>query len=851
VFTRTHNSRMIACVLLIALTGLSAGISAAGLPFPQDQPRQPLSEQERQKILERMLQQMQGKPGDGQPARNVPDAAPGAAPAPAAATPSIVQRAPLGSGQIQLSYDNAELYEFINQVADTLGITPIIIDPEVKGSVTIHSSAPMSREDVFPLFMMILKNNNAALVKEGDIYQIVPTSSALKRGVEIIDHLPPAAPARPASSAAAPAATPQRTAPAVPVQPPPAQAPGNVVPTPAGSNPAPKLATHVIHVEFVPVRDLIEPLKLFMTEGGVIMPYERTNMLIVTDYSDSVEKIVQLITLLDNNFLDPNLIEMVKIDYNKSADIVEDLKKVFGNGSKDSATGVNFASLDRINSIMVMANTKRALEEAKRWIEKLDLTTGRSVQTFVYTVENSTASNIAMILAALFGGGEGGSTAAAAGGGTAATSGGALTRGGLAGGAAAAGFGSGGTGGTGTTGSGSFSGGSFGGGGSGSQSGFAAGGGSQGMYGSGGYGSSGGYGGGGFGGGFGGFGGGQQLGPRLNQSTGVSSQVLLGGSFVGLQGVVRMVVDDINNSLIIQSSATDYQFLLETIRKMDVLPRQAIIDARIFEVDLTDTFSFGVSANLQAASSGNHLTTGAIDATTGALSANTFAFVGNTREILLALTALQQKTKVRILEAPSVLALDSTMARIVVGAEIPYPGTSFVAATGGATTSVQYRDTGISLIVIPRISASGSVTLDVAQEISAPGAPTTTGPTFSKTSVATTLSVKDGETVAIAGLIRNSDNEAKSGIPFLTSIPILGSLFGHTNRTATRTELLILITPHVIRTTERFNEMTQELKDSLRNVRKLVDQKDKEVLEDAQDARKDRVKQEDRKRPKQ
>jgi general secretion pathway protein D len=338
------------------------------------------------------------------------------------------------------------------------------------------------------------------------------------------------------------------------------------------------------------------------------------------------------------------------------------------------------------------------------------------------------------------------------------------------------------------------------------------------------------------------FTGGQTLGPRLNTAPTISSQILRGGVFSGLRDTVRLVVDDVNNTLIIVATQADYAFLLETIKKMDVLPRQAIIDARIFEVDLTDALSFGVSGVLQGTTTdpASHLTGGAIDAATGALSANTFAFVGNSREILLKLNALREKTKVRILEAPSVLALDGSVARIVVGSEIPYPGASFTSSEGSITQSVQYRDTGISLIVQPRISASGSVTLAITQEVSSPGAQTSSGPTFSKTSVETVLSVKDGETVAIAGLIRDSHSFVRGGVPLLSEIPILGSLFGVTNRTVTRSELIILITPHVIRTPEKFQEMTQELKDSLRNVRKWADEKEKEHVEDMEDARRER-----------
>jgi len=351
--------------------------------------------------------------------------------------------------------------------------------------------------------------------------------------------------------------------------------------------------------------------------------------------------------------------------------------------------------------------------------------------------------------------------------------------------------------------------------------------------------------------GLGSFGGtGQRLGPQLNPSRSITSQILRGGAFSGLQDTVRMVVDDINNSLIIQATAADYSYLSETIKKMDVLPRQAIIDARIFEVDLTDDLTFGVSGALQAATGGN-LTTGGID-TSGTLTANTFAFVGNARQILLALSALRAKTKVRTLEAPSVLALDGTMASIIVGSEYPYPSGSFTSAAGGSTTSVDYRDTGISLLVMPRISASGSVTLDITQEVSAPGAIITVGvgesaPSFTKTSVTTTLSVKDGETVAIAGLINTSNTISRTGVPLLSQIPLLGSLFGQTTRNVSRTELIILITPHVIRTADKFQEKTQELKDSLRHVRQEVDDTDKERAKDLENAREERQKQEQKK----
>jgi general secretion pathway protein D len=709
------------------------------------------------------------------------------------------------SGAVQMAFDNTDMYEFANQMASLLGLTPMLIDSDVKGTVSLLMAKPVPLNDIFPLFNMILKSRGAALIKQGKIYQIVPIPTALKSGIEIIEHQPPSS----SEDSKADASNDKEVAPNEII--------ASEKPRADSDSKAPQMATHVIRAEFVPVKDLIEPIKLFMTEGGYILPYERMNMLIITDYSDSTAKILELVRMLDNSWLDPNLVELIKMEYNASADVAEDLKKIFGSGgSKDAATGISFLSLDRLNAIFVMASSKRGLEEVKRWIKELDATSGKKFQTFVYVVQNSTASNIAMMITALFGGegttGSEGSSGTTAGGVGGFSNGNRNSQTGLNQGntSGLSNFGQ-----TGFQNSNSNQNSLFG------NQGFNSG------YNQGGSGT---------------FGSSQRLGPQVNPSRSVTSQILKGGTFSGLQDIVRLVVDDINNSLIIQSTPADYRYISETVKKIDVLPRQAIIDARIYEVDLTDNFSFGISGDLQARTDGN-ITKGKIAATTGQLTASTPFMIGNSRQIISAIDALRKKTKVRVLEAPSILALDGTQASFMVGSEIPYPTESFT-TTSGSNSGIQYRPTGISLIVTPQISASGSVTLTVTQEVSSKGGDTSVGtgstaPTFNKTSVANVFSVKDGETVAIAGLIRDSKDYSRGGVPVLSEIPILGSLFGTTTRTARRTELIILITPHVIQTVESFQEKTQELKDSLRNVRKFTDELDSEHIKDMEDSRRE------------
>jgi general secretion pathway protein D len=836
----TKKSRSAIIVILAAL--LMGSLSSAALTF-QDQRRVPTSDEEKRRALDELAKRLQesqqaAKPvpvpsaqppqPQQQPAPTPP--APTPPPTPVPAAPPAAGAAPRESGKVLLNMENADLYDFINQISSTLNLVPLIIDPDVKGTVNL-SSGPISKDDIMPLFNLILKNNNAALIRQNGTYQVVPISSALKRGVEFIEYLP-STPAVKPEMEKAPLPVPEtgnRPAdinnPAGPLAAFRSMAAQNAAKTnPIITTPAVKqtevskenrLATHVIRVDFVPVKDLIETVKLFMTEGGVIMPYERLNMLILTDYADSIDRILQIVHMLDNNYLDPDLVELVKINNNASADVAEDLKKIFGTGSKDSATGVSFVSLDRLNALFVLASSKRALEEVKVWIKRLDSATAKNIQTYVYVVENSTASNIASMLSALYGG-EGTSGGAAGGG----ASGNARTQGTQGTFGSGTNLGTSGTGSTPFTSQSSNQSSQFGGFNSGGSSGY--GGGSA-------------------------FGTGRQLGPQLNPNRTVTSQVLRGGQFTGLQDTVRLVVDDINNSLIVQATSVDYAYLLDTIKKMDVLPRQALIDAKVFEVDLENDSSYGLNSVLQAKGTATStITSGSINS--GTLAAQTYLPIGDAREFLATLNALSTKTKVRILEAPSVLALDGQMAQIMVGSQIPYPSTSFTPSVGGTTTGVEYRDTGISLQVIPRISASGSVTLDLVDEVSSPGADVTIGsqtaPTFTVTSVSTTLTVKDGETVAIAGLIRDGDNFSRSGVPFLSQIPLLGSLFGQTTKNSHRNELIIMITPHVIRTPEHMQQMTQELRDTLHNARKWEDQKEKEIRQDTENAQEDRNKQE-------
>jgi len=190
----------------------------------------------------------------------------------------------------------------------------------------------------------------------------------------------------------------------------------------------------------------------------------------------------------------------------------------------------------------------------------------------------------------------------------------------------------------------------------------------------------------------------------------------------------------------------------------------------------------------------------------------------------LAISLLQSVTKVNVLSSPELMVLDGQAASLQVGDLVPYLSqTSQSTITSGAPVinSIDYRETGVILQVTPHVGSDGLVTLDVSQEVSAvQPAVTTAGissPTFSDRAVTSRVAIQDGQTIGLAGLISDSDSRQNQGIPFLKNIPLLGDAFANQNNQRTRTELLVLITPHIIRTQSDAAAFTADLREELPN----------------------------------
>lgn len=297
---------------------------------------------------------------------------------------------------------------------------------------------------------------------------------------------------------------------------------------------------------------------------------------------------------------------------------------------------------------------------------------------------------------------------------------------------------------------------------------------------------------------------------------------------------IKIIADSVNNALVVQATPQDYQQIERTIQQLDILPRQVLIDAQIYEVVLDDSLSLGLFAILQNRGTlTKPQTTGSFAAGSGgppSLSAQTFAFLGRARELVAFLNASENRSRVRTLSAPSVVVSDNLTADFQVGAEVPVPTSSSVTPVQAAGTNlfaqtIQFRPTGVLLKVKPQINDSGNVRLDIAQEVSQATANTTSdivAPVIGKSTVTSSVVVRDGETLALGGFIRENQEVATSRIPLLGRIPIAGILFGSTRRVSGRTELIVLITPHVIRSFEEADLATEELKNKLKEVKKLL-----------------------------
>ena len=712
-------------------------------------------------------------------------------PAPAAA-PVAPQPVTVPGG---LNLTNASLTEVIDILARDLHIN-YILDPKVKGSVTINTYGEIRAMDLRNLLETILRMNNFSMVQVGNLYRIVPADQASRLPVA------PQANAKEFSEDE-------------------------------------HMVLNLVFLKYVTSSEMAKLLEPFMGEGFKMVSYDPANLLIIQDNSRNMKRTVDLINMFDSQNLAGERVQTYSLTNARPSDLAKDLEKIFkAYAFSEKSAAVRFLPLDRIGTLLALAPNPGSFEEVDRWIKKLDVPvriTAGSVDNHVYRLKYGRAEILGGVVSQLyglptgqFGGGAGFGGAYPQG------FGGAFRNSSVGGG-----FNGGGS---------SVGGGLFG------QQGYGQQGYGQQGYGQQGYGQQ----------GYGQQGYGQQgygvnstfnngvaagaAGPGGTPFGAAAATNAAGASGVGVDQTgtflgagangaprplaPRIVPNPFDNTLLVQGTPEQWEQISKLLETLDIAPRQVLIEAKVYEVDLTGDLASGVEALLQQRSGANRKLVGTSNfqfnpgvlLTAGAL-------VGHSRELLGFLTAQESQGHTKVISSPAVIATDSIPAAITVGSDVPTLAAQAVdpGITSGGTSqftqSISTRSTGVSLNILARVNASGVVTMVIDQAVSAPTANTTSSiqsPSFSHRDVSTQVTVEDGDTVAIGGIIQETSTQGSSGIPFLHRIPILGNAFGNKNFHKERTELIVFLTPRVIYDTTQIAEATEELKSRVKGLSKIM-----------------------------
>jgi general secretion pathway protein D len=540
----------------------------------------------------------------------------------------------------------------------------------------------------------------------------------------------------------------------------------------------PGYSVQVVPLQFIAAREMSKILEPLLPEGSILRVDEVRNLLMLAGGEAEMRHALETVSVFDMDWLAGMSVGLFTLKSVDVKNILPELEMLFGDKSKSPFAGMlRLIPIERMNAVFVVSSRPQYLEQAKVWVERLDRNSGRSgTRLHVYPVQNGSAEKIAALLSQVIGG-KNAST------GTPAAS--------VAPGLTATTIQSSGSGSSPLTGS---------------------------------------------------LGGSAGTGASLPASaTANTPSVVASGTGealgLGAGSNIKVIADKDNNALLILANGAEYEKIEEAIKKLDVVPRQVLVEVTIAEVNLTGALSYGLEwffnsdNNLSGMLFNSNPTKRALPTTpTGAVVPQLpFSAVWRTSSgnISAGLSALASNTKVNVISSPHIMVTDNQVAKINVGSSVPVQGQSTY--TGNTTTpvvtSVVYVDTGVVLSVRPHINSGGLVTLEVSQEVSDVQEGLTTAnlnsPTINKRSAQTTVAVQSGDTMVLAGLIKDDKNAGSSGMPLLSEIPIVGALFGAKNDSSTRRELIITITPRVVNDTTQAREVTAEFRKKLTGMRKL------------------------------
>ncbi len=723
--------------------------------------------------------------------------------------------------QITMNFQDVDIAVLAKFISELTGKN-FIVNESVRGKVSVISPTKVTPQQAYAIFQSILQTKGFTTVQAGPVIKIVPARVVRESAVLTNSQEP-------------------------------------------GETRGDEYVTRMVKLKNVEASSIVNVIQPMISHDGLVAAYPEANTLIITDDAWNVERLLKILGALDVEGMQQDL-AVIPLKLAFADDLAAKISQIMEERVAPGSTtqmqgrpglGVSAPSAsapthgfkivpdERTNSLIVLAPPLQ-MRQIKDLVDKLDvhspLTTAR---IHVYRLKNAQSAEIVGVISSLIGGGGGGGTLSPV------TGRGSLGRGGQGMGM---GMGSG------------FGGGGFGGGGYGGSS-FGGGYGGYGGSSFGGGGGYGGYGGSSFGGG-GGFGGSRSSGYG-SSGMGGGTSVSSGGGMSGGTGVnpltsnfesqVSVTADPATNSLVISAAPQDYEILRNIIEQLDVPRRQVFVQAVVVEVSTTHERDLGINFSSGTNFSGSTLGVGQLNfgqlqnalssplgmtglslgltsasscsipaAAAASTTTTTTTTTGNVSvpcDVAL-LTALAADTHSNILSSPTLLTADNEEATIVVGENLPFVSSALAsgALVNNIFNSVDRQNVGITLDIVPQVTEGDYVRMDLYEEVSAVVGGTensTLGPTTTIRSASTTVMVQDHRTTVIGGLLSDNTSLSGQGVPYLSTIPVLGNLFSNTSRTADKTNLIVFLTPHVIRSRQDLRSLSlDERQKFLRNVGK-------------------------------
>jgi general secretion pathway protein D len=664
-----------------------------------------------------------------------------------------------------------------------------VVDENVRGRVSIISPTRVTPEQAYSIFQSVLQLKGFTTVQAGPVIKIIPARD-VRESAQLTQSQEP------------------------------------------GTTQGDQYVTRMIRLRNTDATSIMSVIQPMISHDGLVAAFPQDNTLIITDSAYNVQRLLRIIGSLDVQGVQQN-VAVIPLKLAFADDMAQQIEKIMnvreaaihgGAGfprpgfgvvapsAQGAATSFSVVPDERTNSLIVLASPLE-MRQIKELVAKLDVhSPNETYRIHVMHLRYAPATEMVDVLNGMLSGTGGPSSLSPS------TGRNSLGRGGsgFGNGSFGSGFGGGGFGGGSTFGSGSFGSG-FGGSGFGSSS-F-----------------------GGTGGSFGGAGGGLGSETSSRQGTasnGPSSAGSNGGRGTDFESPVSITADPATNSLIVSAAPQDFETLRRVIDALDIPRVQVFVQAIIVEVSVMRTKDIGVEFLANGTLGGNVLGVGTLNfgnlqtalgnplgltglgiglasgnncnipttagSTTGTTTTTTTVSTVSVPCDVALMTALQADTHANILSAPTLLTSDNEEAMIVVGENVPFVGSSSAnsAISGTIFNSVDRQNVGITLDIIPQVSAGDNVKLDMYEEVSSVVAGTanaTNGPTTNIRSASTTVQVQNHRTAVVGGLVSSETDNARQGVPFLSDIPVLGNLFSDNSRDVTKDNLLIFLTPHVVR----------------------------------------------------